>query len=208
MLQTLTSNWALLAVCGVLEAVISVVYLMMQGGEESIAGLSWQGAVRLVGQLSLAAGVCTIVVGLWNSAKGKCWPLVLNGGALIALGVIQYGLTAYRISILTIAGLAVLMALSLGALGLVVKRRLGPNHTIVSRWILPLIAVACCGFAVAFAALGLRWIRLSPGVHTDILWLGAYFGFSAGCLLGLAFSLRSWDRRYMSPALAAPRLAH
>jgi hypothetical protein len=46
-------------------------------------------------------------------------------------------------------------------------------------------------FALAFFALGFRWIKLGPGSHSDLLWLSSYFGFSAICMLGLGLRLNS-----------------
>ena len=54
-----------------------------------------------------------------------------------------------------------------------------------------LAGVASVGFAVAFLALGLRWITVEPGSRSDLLWLGSYFGFSAICMLGLGLRLNS-----------------
>jgi hypothetical protein len=42
------------------------------------------------------------------------------------------------------------------------------------------------GFALAFVALGFGAIKIEPGSHTELLWLGAYFAFSAVCMLGFA----------------------
>src|ERR1700683_5576855 len=124
MIQTMIKNWWLLALCGVLEAIISVIYLIMRDTDGPVTLQAWHGAVVLLGKLALAAGACTIAAGIWRSAKGKCWLLVLNGLALCALGLICYKLTHYRISFLTVALLIILMALSVGIVELVTARAL------------------------------------------------------------------------------------
>ena len=189
MIQTLGKNWWLLALCGVLEAIISVIYLVMQDTNGPVAFHGWNGTVVFLGKLALAAGICAIAAGIWRSAEGICWLLVLNGLALGALGLIQYGFVRYRISILTVALLIVLMATSAGGLELVAARSLRRRLRGADGWLLGLAAAASAGFVVAFLGLGFRWISLAPGSHLDLLWLGAYFGFSAVCMLGLALRL-------------------
>ena len=191
MIQTLTRNWVLVALCGVLDAIISVIYVVMQETDGPLTLHSWNGTVVFLGKLALAAGACMITAGVWRSATGKGWLLVLNGLALGALGVIQYGLTRFRISFLTVTLLIILMAMSIGLLELVIARTLRRQRHFADGWFLALAGVASFGFAVAFLALGFRWIKIEPGSHSDLLWLGSYFGFSAICMLGLALRLRS-----------------
>jgi uncharacterized membrane protein HdeD (DUF308 family) len=206
MIQTLTKNWRLLALCGVLEAIISVIYFIMQDADGPLTFQARNGAVLFLGQLALAAGACMIAAGLWRSTKGKCWLLVLNGLALGALGLISYKLTHYRISFLTVALLIVLMAMSMGILELVTARTLRRQRHFADGWFLGLAGVASVGFALAFFALGFRWIKIEPGSHSDLLWLGSYFAFSAICMLGLALRLHSqWQTL---PPLGNPRHEH
>jgi uncharacterized membrane protein HdeD (DUF308 family) len=181
----------LVALCGVLDAIISVIYVVMQETDGPLTLHSWNGTVVFLGKLALAAGACMITAGVWRSATGKGWLLVLNGLALGALGVIQYGLTRFRISFLTVTLLIILMAMSIGLLELVIARTLRRQRHFADGWFLALAGVASFGFAVAFLALGFRWIKIEPGSHSDLLWLGSYFGFSAICMLGLALRLRS-----------------
>jgi uncharacterized membrane protein HdeD (DUF308 family) len=213
MIQTLTKNWRLLALCGVLEAIISAIYFIMQDADGPLTFQARNGAVLFLGQLALAAGACTIAAGLWRSTKGKCWLLVLNGLALGALGLIFYKLTHYRISFLTVALLIVLMAMSMGIHELVTARTLRRRRHFADGWFLALAGVASVGFALAFFALGFRWMKIEPGSHSDLLWLGSYFGFSAICMLGLALRLHSlglsqsgqWEAL---PPLGNPSHAH
>jgi len=193
MIQTLIKNWWLLALCGVLDAIISVIYLIMQDTDGSLTLRTYavESTVVLLGKLGLAAGVCTIAAGIWRSTKGKCWLLVLNGLALGALGLICYQLTHYQISFRTIALLFVVMALSIGIFELVIARVLRRQHHVADEWFFGLAGAASVGFALAFFALAFRWIKLDPVSHTDFLWFGSYFGFSAICMLGLALRLHS-----------------
>lgn len=190
LIQTLSKNWWLLALCGVVDAIISVIYLIMQDTNGPLTFHAWSGTVVSLGKLMLAAGACMIAAGIWRSAKGKCWLLVLNGLALSALGLIHF-FTRFRISFRTIALLIILMAMSIGILELVTARTLRRQRHVADGWFLGLAGVASVGFALMFFALGFRWIRLDPGSHLDLLWLGSYFGFSAICMLGLALRLHS-----------------
>jgi len=193
MIQTLISNWLLLALCGVLDAIISVIYLMMQESDGPVTFQAWNGVIAFMGKLALAAGVCSIAAGIWRSQKGKCWLLVLNGLALGALGMIEYGFTGFSISFRTIALLIILMALSVGILELVTARTVRRQHHVADGWFLGLAGIVSVVFALVFCALGFGWIKLGLGSHIDLLWLGFYFGFSAICMLGLALRLHSRD---------------
>jgi uncharacterized membrane protein HdeD (DUF308 family) len=189
LIQTLTRNWWLLGLCGVLDAAMSVIYFIMQGTDGPVIYQSWNGTIAFLGKLTLAAGACTVAAGLWRSKNGKCWLLALNGLALGALGLIYYAFVRFRIGILTVALLIVLMAISAGILELGIARTLRRRHHVADGSFLALAGVASIGFALPFLALGFRWIRIEPGSHPDLLWLGAYFGFSAVCMLGLALRL-------------------
>ncbi|MGI9072822.1 MAG: hypothetical protein ACR2JB_16265 [Bryobacteraceae bacterium] len=213
MIQTLIKNWWLLALCGVLDAIISVIYLIMQDTHGPLTFHRWNATVLLLGKLALVAGACTIAVGVWRSATGKCWLIVLNGLTLGALGLIQYGFTRFRISFLTVALLIILLAMSIGILELVIARTLWRQRRVADGWFPALAAVASFGFAVAFFVLGFGWIKIEPGSHPDLLWLGSYFGFSAICKLGLALRLHSLglsqsDQWEALPALGNPKHAH
>ncbi len=124
MIQTLTANWWLLALCGVFDATASALYFIMQNQDGPVTFHAWRGTILFLGALILAAGACTMAAGLWRSAKGKCWLLVLNGLALIALALIYEFLVRYRVSFLTVALLIILMAVSAGILELTTARTL------------------------------------------------------------------------------------
>jgi uncharacterized membrane protein HdeD (DUF308 family) len=193
MIQTMIKNWWLLALCGVLEAMISVVYLIMQDpdGSLTLRTHALQSTVVLLGKLAVAAGACAIAAGIWRSTKNICWLLVLNGAALGALGLIFNGILGPRVSFRTIVELLVVVAMSMGILELATARNL---RSVSDKWILGLAGAASIGFALVFLALGLDWIKPEPRTHSDILWVGSYFGFSAICMLGLALRGRRLGR--------------
>jgi hypothetical protein len=150
----------LLTLCAVLEAVISILFLT-QG-------------TALLGKLTLAAASCAIAAGLWRTAGGTRWLLLLNGLALGALGVIFNSLFRYRISFQTIAILLGVMGLSMGLLAL--------------QWSLRVAGAASVAFALALFALALRWIPLGSAGRPDLVWLGASFGLSALCMMALVIA--------------------
>lgn len=202
MIQTLVKNWWLLALCGVLDAIISVVCF-----NHARNGFHVLRDITSLGKVALVAGACSIAVGIWRSATGKCWLLVLNGLALAALGLLFNGIAGFRISFRTIALLIILMAMSVAILELLIARTLRRQRRIADGWFLDLAAVASVGFALAFLALGFRWIKPLPGSLSTLLWLGAYFAFSAICMLALALRLHSHSgQRQALPPLANPRL--
>jgi uncharacterized membrane protein HdeD (DUF308 family) len=212
LMQTLRKNWWLLAVCGLLEAAISVIYLILQGTDGPLTFQVWGSSISWLGKLTLAAGVCTIAAGLLKSANGRSWLLVLNGLALVALGLIQYGFTRFPISFLTVTLLIFAMAMSLGVLEFAIGRILWRRRHAAGGLLFTLAGLASGGFALAFFALGFRWITLDPGSHADLLWLGLYFAFSAICMLGLALRLHKLDRslsgEWEALPSVAPGLAH
>jgi uncharacterized membrane protein HdeD (DUF308 family) len=203
-IQTLTKNWWLLALCGVLDAVISVIYF---GHAEH--GFHRLRDIVFLGRVALAAGVCTIAVGLWRSANGKSWLLVLNGVALAALGLILNGIVGFRISFRSIALLIIVTAISIGVLELITARTLRLQRHLADGWFFGSAGLASLGFALAFFALGFRWIKPQPGSLSELLWLGAYFAFTAICTLGLALRLHSnASQTEPSPPFVNPSLAH
>ena len=197
MIETLTKNWCLVALCGALNAIMSAIYLVMQGTGGPVLLHTWSGTVVLVGQLAMAAGVCAIAAGLWRSKNGKSWALALNGFALVALGFIQYRLTHLRISIMVFALLIIVMAVSIGIVELAVSQSFRRKHHRADDWLFGLVGIVSIGFVLPSLALALRWIPIEPGSHVDLLWLGSYFGFVAICLMTLAARLH-WQDTFLS----------
>jgi uncharacterized membrane protein HdeD (DUF308 family) len=195
LIQTLTKNWWLLIVCGVLEAIISFIYLLMQDTNGPLTFHAWNHTIAVLGEVTLLTGVCAIIAGVWRSSTGKCWLLVLNGLALAALGLIYYGFVRFRISFLTIAFLIIVMATSLGILGLGIARTFRQQRHIGARWLFGLAGAISVAFALGFllwsVSLAFAWIKIQPGSHSDLFWLGLYFGFSAICMLALGLRLHN-----------------
>jgi hypothetical protein len=190
MIQTLTTNWWLLGLCGVVDAIISVIHLMMyDAGPDAMPLGGWYATVVLLCRLSVAAGVCSIAAGIWRSSKGISWLLVLNGLAFSAYGLIPL-LFKGPLSFRLFALLIVVMAMSFGVLALTVARTMRHHSHGADKWLFGLAGAASVGFALAFLALG--WIQLERGpFHPSFfLWLCLFFGFNAICMLGLAPRLR------------------
>ena len=209
MIQTLIKNWWLLALCGVLDAIISVIYFMVYDADEPVPLRT----IALLTRLVVASGVCTIAAGIWSSGKGKSWLLVLNGLVFTAYGLIPL-IWKGPLSFLLFARLLVVMAISIGILELITARTLRRQRHVADGWFLTLAGAASFGFAAAFLALVFGWIQLERrAFHSAIfLWLAAYFGFSAICMLGLALlrrlappQSRQWEPL---PPLANPKHAH
>ncbi|HZS54970.1 MAG TPA: hypothetical protein VFA65_11240 [Bryobacteraceae bacterium] len=188
MVQKLVKNWWLLALCGVLEGVISVIYFNHSGN-----GFHRLRDMIFLGNITLAAGVCTVAAGVWRPANDNRWLVVLNGLALGALGLIFDGIIGFRISFRTVAFLIILAALSIGIFELITAQVIRRRRHPADGWILDLAGIVSVAFALVFFALGLGWIKVVPGSFLDVLWLGSYFGFSAICMLWLAFRLQSRD---------------
>jgi uncharacterized membrane protein HdeD (DUF308 family) len=210
LIQTLTKNWWLLGLCGVLVAIMSVIYLIIY---DTTPDVRWgNGMEVLVNRLALAAGACTIAASIWRSAKGKSWLLALNGLALSAYGLMALfwrGPLSFRFFAL----LLVVMAMSFGILALAIARTL--RRRVADEWFFGLAGAASIGFALAFLALANRWIQLERRLfHPSIfLWFCFYFGFSAICMLGLALRLHKLgtsqsDQWNQSTPLVNPKHAH
>jgi len=185
-IQTLCKGWWLLACCGVLDAIISVIYLVGQNSNGPVTFHAWHGTMVFLGELTLAAGACTIATGVWNASKSNSWLLVLNGLATSALGALfafWTGPLAFR----TVALLIAIMAMSIGVYELATARTL---RRLRDESLFGAAGIACVGFAFAFLAFVFGWMKLEPPAWAQSLrWLGSYFGFSAICMLMLIMPL-------------------
>ena len=190
MIQTLTKNWWLLGLCGVLDAIISVFYLIIYDTSPDILG--GNGIMVFLNRLTLAAGACTIAASIWRSAKGKSWLLVLNGLSLSAYGLmalfwrgpLSFGFFAFLLAV---------TAMTFGILALAIARTL--RRRVADEWFFGLAGAASVGFALSFLALANHWIQLERRLFhpSAFLWLCFYFGFSAICMLGLSLRLHKLD---------------
>ncbi|HEX4810054.1 MAG TPA: hypothetical protein VH325_14040 [Bryobacteraceae bacterium] len=196
MIQTLMKNWWLLALVGILDLIYSAVNVFMQDANGSLTFRTrvLKSTMLFLGEVALAAGVCTIVAGLWRSTQGKSWLLVLNGLALTALGLTLNGIFGFRISLRTIALMIILMAISIGSFNFVIARTLRHSHHVADGWFFSIAGAGSLAFALPFLALAFHWIKLGPGSHQDLLWFGSYFAFTAICMLAIAFRLHGLDR--------------
>ena len=200
MMQTLIKRWWLLALCGVLNAIFSaMMFLILSPEGPPMLRIFRQvrSTAAQLGMLALAAGICTIVTGIWSLRKGSSWLLVLNGLAYGVFGLLvrANGPVTFRM----VALLVVVMALSIGMYELATARTLRGH--LAGEWLLGVAGPVSLGFAVVFLAFVLRWLKLDPGPSAQTFnWLGSYFGFSAICLLGLA-------ALQFRPRVALPRAA-
>ncbi|HEX4771823.1 MAG TPA: hypothetical protein VH351_13380 [Bryobacteraceae bacterium] len=186
MVRILSGNWWLLALCGVFDVLISVIYFGHAG-----RGFHWPSSVRLLGELTIACGVCMIAAGVWNSRNRSSWLLALCGLACSALGLI---FTFWRgpLGFRTIALLVVVMAASIGSYELSAGQLLRRHH-VTDEWFSMAAGVISVGFAVAFLAFIFGWIRLEPQSPGQTLrWLGSFFGFCAICMFGLPWVQRTF----------------
>jgi hypothetical protein len=189
MINTLVKNWWLLALCGVLQLAISSIYAIMERTGGPVLWQSWHGTIELAGKLGIAAGLCAIAAALWRSRNGRSWGLALNGVALAALGFIQYALTRFPISIVTVAALMVVMAVSMALVELEIARDFRRRRQVGDGWFFGLAGIVAVAIVVPFVALALRWVALQPGSHVDLLWLACYFGVAAVSMMALAARL-------------------
>ena len=187
MIQPLNMSRWLLAVCCILEGLVSVIYLAMYraGPDAPPAFHGWNAMVVLLSRLALVAGVCSVAAGMLGSTRGRSWALVLNGLALGAYGLIPL-LWRGPLSFNLFGLLIVAMAMAIGILALALARTV--RRSVVDGWFLGLAGAGSIGFALAFVALVNRWIPLErrPFHPSVFLWLCLYFGFTAVCMLGLA----------------------
>jgi uncharacterized membrane protein HdeD (DUF308 family) len=185
MVQTSIKSWWLLALCGVLNAMLSIMVFLVLSPDGSITlrrFIYGRSAAEQFGMLALAIGACTVAAGIWNLRKSNSWLLVLNGIVCSVLGLLvrSNGPVAFR----TVALFIVVMAVSMGVYELVAAR--GPREH-MEKWLLDAAGIVSLGFALAFLAFVLHWLKLDPSPSAQTFnWLGSYFGFSAICMLALA----------------------
>ena len=194
-MQTLIQNWWLMALCGVLQAVYSVVILFMQNpdGPLALRQYALQSTVVFLGTIAIASGIFAVAAGMWKSSQGKSWLLLVNGVALSTLGFMLTGSFGPQVSFRSITLLLAVMAISISIFELRIARTLRQNH-LVNEWFLDLAGAASVVFAMAFLAMSLRWIILQPSPASDFIWFGSYFGFSSISMLGISWRLHQLNR--------------
>lgn len=183
MTRTQTALWWLLALCGVLDALIAALNLLMSdlNGTWAPRLLSPIGGVWDISVLSVATGVCLIVAGIVIGGRERL--LSLHGLALGTFGLIGLSpLVRGPLRFRPISLLFVVMSLSIAAYAL------GNART---RWPLWTAGAASFAFAVSFLMVGFARIRLEPISYWS--WMSSFFAFCAIFLLWLAVNLTySW----------------
>lgn len=205
MFQSLSKIWWLLALCGIADAVIAVLNLLMLDLNAS-RNTVWDMSI-----LALAAGACAIAAGVKNSGRGNSWMLSLHGFALATFGL--FGISPIvrgPLSFRPISLLFALMAASLGAFAWVAART--PHAARTDRWLLMVAGVASMIFAFSFIAVGFGWIRFAAP-DTYWIWMSSYFTLCAIFMLYLALRARSHGAiplgpREIPPTATTPRHAH
>ena len=194
-MQTLIQNWWLMALCGVLQAVYSVVILFMQNPDGSLALRQYalQSTVVFLGTVAIASGIFAVAAGMWKSSQGKSWLLLVNGVALSTLGFMLTGSFGPQVSFRSITLLLAVMAISISIFELGIAQTLRQSH-LVNEWILYLAGAVSVVFAMAFLTMSLRWIILKPSPASDFIWIGSYFGFSSISMLGISLRLHQLNR--------------
>src|SRR5580700_5172185 len=87
MIQTPTKNWWLLGLCGILDAIISVIVLRVYDAGPEVFSGRWVNAQDvLIRRLAVLAGICFIAAGIWKSTNGISGLAVLHGLTLSAYG--------------------------------------------------------------------------------------------------------------------------
>jgi len=185
-MQTLTKSWWLLALCGILNAIFSIMVFLVLSPDGSITlrrFIYGRSAAEQLGMLALAIGACTVAAGIWNLRKSNSWLLVLNGLACSTLGLLVRSNRA--VTFRTVALFIVVMAVSIGIYELATARTFRQHR--MDEWLLGAAGIVSFGFALAFLAFVLHWLKLDPSPSAQTFnWLGSYFGFSAICMVGLA----------------------
>jgi len=188
MIQNPSKSRSLLVLCCIFDAIFSSIILLL--GTPGLAAtlrslLPNRSTPQVLGVAALAAGVCTIAAGIWNSKEVNSWLLVLNGLACGVLGTMVLLGARRPVTFRSISSLIVVMALSIGIYELVASRKL--RRHLANQWLLAGAGVVSFAFAMVFLGFVLGWIRLSPSPSGQTFyWLSAYFAFSALCMLGLA----------------------
>jgi uncharacterized membrane protein HdeD (DUF308 family) len=199
MSQNLMKRWSLPVLCSLLYATFSfmILFIWSPDGFRTLRTFAnSRSSIEQLGLVALAAGVCTVAIGIWNAREANSWLLVLNGLACSALGIMVALGASRPITFRSIALVIVVMAVSIGLYDLVAAKSLRGHR--VDEWLLTAAGVVAVGFAGVFLGFVFGWIRLEPSPSAQTFhWLGSYFGFSSICMLGLVLG-------YFKPPPAIP----
>ena len=213
MFRALSKIWWLLALCGIIDAVLAAMNLLMMNPDSSLSlrRFALPNQVWDMSILALVAGACAIAAGLWNSGRGNSWLLSLHGFALGAFGLIGISpLVKGPLSFRPISLLFVLMAVSVGVFALGSART--PQTGAPDRWFLTVSGAVSLGFGLSFIAVGFGWVRLGPP-HSFWIWMSSDYGLFAIFMLYLA--VRAYGHGVarsgpseLVPPIQSPRHAH
>jgi uncharacterized membrane protein HdeD (DUF308 family) len=199
MSQNLMKRWSLPVLCSLLYATFSfmILFIWSPDGFRTLRTFAnSRSSIEQLGLVALAAGVCTVAIGIWNAREANSWLLVLNGLACSALGIMVALGASRPITFRSIALVIVVMAVSIGLYELVAAKSLRGHR--VDEWLLTAAGVVAVGFAGVFLGFVFGWIRLEPSPSAQTFhWLGSYFGFSSICMLRLVLG-------YFKPPPAIP----
>jgi uncharacterized membrane protein HdeD (DUF308 family) len=188
-IDTLTRNWALFLVRGLVAISFGVVSILAPA-------LSLAALVLLFGAYVFVDGVAAIVCAIRRHTGGpRWWLLLLEGVAGVAAGVLTLGWPGITALVLLylIAGWA--LATGVFEIGAAIRLR----RTIADEVLLVLSGLASIGLGV------LLILFPGPGALALILWIAVVAITSGILFVALAFRLRAWGRTHAShPQHPAP----
>ncbi len=209
MIRMLNETSWLLALCGIFDAMLAAVNLLMldPDGLLGLRRFALLGAGRDMGVLALAAGACAIAAGLCRFTRDNSWLLSLHGLALGAFGLIAISpLVRGPLSFRPVSLLLIVMAVSIGAFAFG-NTRMPRSGAPGERWFLTVAGAAAIGYAFSFFAVGFGWLGLGP--RSFWIWMSSYFAFCAIFMLSMAWNSRRQPvSQEALPRLRSPRQAH
>ena len=167
MYSTLTQNWWLFALRGILALLFGIVAAFWPG-------LVWLFVVASFAAFAIIDGIFSIAVAIWGPVKGGWWwAFILQGVLGIVAGVITIfypGLTSLVLLIFI-----AIWAILIGVLEIAAAIRL--RREIKGEWILGLAGVLSVLFGItslvmpAAGALAIAWLIAAYAIAVGLLWL-------------------------------------
>ena len=180
MVETLTRNWGLVALRGIVAILFGVLTIFYPA-------ITLATLILLFGAYAFVDGIFMALAAIANRHGEPRWVALLIGGLLgVAAGLVTLfmpGITA-----VVLVSLVAAWAILTGIAEIVAAIRL--RKEITGEWILVLAGV----LAVAFGLL--LFVRPGAGALAVVLWIGVYALIYGIVLLALGFRLRSWGRTH------------
>ena len=180
MVETLTRNWGLVALRGIVAILFGVLTIFYPA-------ITLATLILLFGAYAFVDGIFMALAAIANRHGEPRWVALLIGGLLgVAAGLVTLfmpGITA-----VVLVSLVAAWAILTGIAEIVAAIRL--RKEITGEWILILAGV----LAVAFGLL--LFVRPGAGALAVVLWIGVYALIYGIVLLALGFRLRSWGRTH------------